>query len=289
MKHQNMILVAIIGELGRYGNVTVAYMNVDKSTADGAVYDIPANTTPILPPHVAPDGKDWLYAPDTQDGWVLADDYADALVYDKRNGLLIAPPAFGQPLADNMTLVTPMYESGMVTYWDDDKQGWVRRKDWSGTQVWSTSDPLQSVILSISDTDIPRGYTDQQPPSAAFDWDAKKSVWVLNKDKQAEMDKQALDAADAQLTCLMSQMCAWLTIESYKPKTDQRGGNILSPVKIDEMLQGLPSSVETDLMRNAWSRATNIEFTNATTQSFAQMLGMSKDQLRAAMTEARGL
>ena len=82
----------------------------------------------------------------------------------------------------------------------------------------------------------------------------------------------------------MSQMCAWLTIESYKPKTDQRGGNILSPVKIDEMLQGLPSSVETDLMRNAWSRATRIEFTSATTQSFAQILDMSKDQLRIAMT-----
>ena len=127
------------------------------------------------------------------------------------------------------------------------------------------------------------------PTSAAFDWDAKKSVWVLNKDKQAEMDKQALDAADAQLTCLMSQMCAWLTIESYKPKAEQRGENILSPLKIDEMLQGLPPSVETDLMRNAWSRATRIEFTSATTQSFAQMLGMSKDQLRAAMTEARGL
>ena len=126
-------------------------------------------------------------------------------------------------------------------------------------------------------------------PSGAHTFDKKTGKWVLNKNKQAELDKQVLDSADAQLTCLMSQMCAWLTIESYKPKTDQRGGNILSPVKIDEMLQGLPSSVETDLMRNAWSRATRVEFTSATTQSFAQMLGMSKDQLRVAMTEARGL
>ena len=36
-------------------------------------------------------------------------------------------------------------------------------------------------------------------------------------------------------------------------------------------------------------RGKRIEFASATTQSFAQMLGMSKDQLRAAMTEARGL
>ena len=126
-------------------------------------------------------------------------------------------------------------------------------------------------------------------PSVAHVYDKKTSEWVLDKDKQAALEKQALDAADAQLTCLMSQMCAWLTIESYKPKTDQRGGNILSPVKIDEMLQGLPSSVETDLMRNAWSRATRIEFTSATTQSFAQILDMSKDQLRIAMTEAKAL
>ena len=126
-------------------------------------------------------------------------------------------------------------------------------------------------------------------PTPAHSFDRKTGKWVLDKNKQAELDKQVLDSADAQLTCLMSQMCAWLTIESYKPKTDQRGGNILSPVKIDEMLQGLPSSVETDLMRNAWSRATRIEFTSATTQSFAQILDMSKDQLRIAMTEAKAL
>ena len=126
-------------------------------------------------------------------------------------------------------------------------------------------------------------------PSPAHVWDTKKSAWVLDKTKQAELDKQVLDSADAQLTCLMSQMCAWLTIESYKPKTDQRGGNILSPVKIDEMLKGLPDSVENDLMRNAWSRATNVEFTSATTQSFAEILGMSKDQLRVAMNEAKAL
>ena len=126
-------------------------------------------------------------------------------------------------------------------------------------------------------------------PTPAHSFDRKTGKWVLDKTKQAELDKQVLDSADAQLTCLMSQMCAWLTVESYKPKTDQRGGNILSPVKIDEMLQGLPSSVETDLMRNAWSRATRIEFTSATTQSFAQILDMSKDQLRIAMTEAKAL
>ena len=74
MKRQNLILVAIIGAFGRYDGVTVAYLNAEKSTADGAVYDVPINTTPTLPPHTAPDGKDWLYAPATSDGWVLIDD-----------------------------------------------------------------------------------------------------------------------------------------------------------------------------------------------------------------------
>lgn len=289
MKHQNLILVAVIGAFGRYGNVTVAHLNAEKSTADGAVYDVPVNTTPTLPPHTAPEGKDWLYAPDTSDGWVLADDYADVVVYDIRTAQRIAPPEFNQPLAEYMTLIEPQFDVGMVTYWDDETQAWAMRDDLTGKQVFSTADPRQSLVLGREDWAVPQGYTEKPAPSLAHVWDAKKGDWLLDKTKQAELDKQALEASDAQLTCLMSQMCAWLTIESYKPNADQRGGNILSPAKIDEMLKGLPDSVETDLMRNAWSRATRIEFTSATTQSFAQILDMSKDQLRVAMTEARGL
>ena len=288
MKHQNLILVAVIGAFGRYGNVTVAHLNAEKSTADGAVYDVPVNTTPTLPPHTAPEGKDWLWSAEAQK-WTLIDNYAVIPVYSKTRVEQCAPPLFGDKLTDDMTLNVPPSEAGKITYWDAKTDGWAMRDDLTGKQVFNTVDPRQSLVLGRDDWTIPDGYTEKPQTTPAHVWNSKTGDWMLDKAKQAELDKQALDESDAQLKCLMSQMCAWLTIESYKPVSEQRGGNILSPAKIDEMLKGLPDSVETDLMRNAWSRATNIEFTSATTQSFAQMLGMSKDQLRAAMTEARGL
>lgn len=57
-------------------------------------------------------------------------------------------------------------------------------------QLWSTIDPLQSIVVS-SHGDIPEGYTTKPPPTPAHDWDAKKSDWTINKTKQAELDKQA--------------------------------------------------------------------------------------------------
>ena len=195
MKHQNLILVAVIGAFGRYGNVTVAHLNAEKSTADGAVYDVPVNTTPTLPPHTAPEGKDWLYAPDTSDGWVLADDYADVVVYDIRTAQRIAPPEFNQPLAEYMTLIEPQFDVGMVTYWDDETQAWAMRDDLTGKQVFSTADPRQSLVLGREDWAVPQGYTEKPAPSLAHVWDAKKGDWLLDKTKQAELDQQAAAAA----------------------------------------------------------------------------------------------
>lgn len=63
-------------------------------------------------------------------------------------------------------------------------------------QLWSTIDPLQSIVLSVDDLDIPEGYTTKPPPTPVHDWDAKKSDWTINKTKQAELDKQAALAAD---------------------------------------------------------------------------------------------
>ena len=286
--HPRFITVAEFDARGQYQNVNVAPLVATESTDTTAVYDVRANQTPVLVPHLAPFGKDWLWSPDAQK-WTLIDNYAVVHVYSKSRVEQCMPPQFGDKLTDDMTLNVPPLESGKITYWDAKSDDWAMRDDLTGKQVFNTADPRQSLVLGRDDWAVPEGYTEKPRPSDAYNWDAKKQDWVLDKTKQAELDKQALEASDAQLTCLMSQMCAWLTIESYKPKTDQRGGNILSPAKIDEMLKGLPDSVETDLMRNAWSRATNIEFTSATTQSFAQMLGMSKDQLRVAMTEARGL
>ena len=251
----------------------------------GGGFLLPANATYTRPELV--DGKAAIYD-SKSDKWTQVTDLRGIDVYTIDGGNPYIVEQLGD-LPDSVTTTKPEPPAGkLIDRFKVDSGEWLYRDDYTGVVVYNTSNG-GTLTLTTADKVIPDGYTTKQRPSDAYNWDAKKGDWLLDKAKQAELDKQALDAVDAQLTCLMSQMCAWLTIESYKPKTDQRGGNILSPVKIDEMLQGLPSSVETDLMRNAWSRATNIEFTSATTQSFAQMLGMSKDQLRAAMTEARGL
>ena len=233
------------------------------------------------------DGKAEIYD-SKSDKWTQVTDLRGIDVYTIDGGNPYIVEQLGD-LPDSVTTTKPEPPAGkLIDRFKVDSGEWLYRDDYTGVVVYNTSNG-GAVTLTATDKMIPEGYTSKQRPSDAYNWDAKKQDWVLDKTKQAELDKQVLDSADAQLTCLMSQMCAWLTIESYKPKTDQRGGNILSPVKIDEMLQGLPSSVETDLMRNAWSRATRIEFTSATTQSFAQILDMSKDQLRIAMTEAKAL
>lgn len=270
-----------------YDPITREFVGVARLDRDplGGGFLLPANATYTRPELM--DGKAAIYD-SKSDKWTQVTDLRGVEVYAIDGGDPHIVEQLGD-LPDSVTTTKPEPPAGkLIDRFKVDSGEWLYRDDYTGVVVYNTSNG-GAVTLTATDKVISEGYTTKQRPSDAYNWDAKKQDWVLDKTKQAELDKQVLDSADAQLTCLMSQMCAWLTVESYKPKTDQRGGNILSPVKIDEMLQGLPSSVETDLMRNAWSRATNIEFTSATTQSFAQMLGMSKDQLRVAMTEARGL
>ena len=270
-----------------YDPITREFVGVARLDRDplGGGFLLPANATYTRPELM--DGKAAIYD-SKSDKWTQVTDLRGIDVYTIDGGNPYIVEQLGD-LPDSVTTTKPEPPAGkLIDRFKVDSGEWLYRDDYTGVVVYNTSNG-GAVTLTATDKVISEGYTTKQRPSDAYNWDAKKQDWVLDKTKQAELDKQVLDSADAQLTCLMSQMCAWLTIESYKPKTDQRGGNILSPVKIDEMLQGLPSSVETDLMRNAWSRATRIEFTNATTQSFAQILDMSKDQLRVAMTEARGL
>ena len=270
-----------------YDPITREFVGVARLDRDplGGGFLLPANATYTRPELM--DGKAAIYD-SKPDKWTQVADLRGVEVYAIDGGDPHIVEQLGD-LPDSVTTTKPEPPAGkLIDRFKVDSGEWLYRDDYTGVVVYNTSNG-GAVTLTATDKVISEGYTTKQRPSDAYNWDAKKQDWVLDKTKQAELDKQVLDSADAQLTCLMSQMCAWLTIESYKPKTDQRGGNILSPVKIDEMLQGLPSSVETDLMRNAWSRATRIEFTSATTQSFAQILDMSKDQLRVAMTEARGL
>lgn len=270
-----------------YDPITREFVGVARLDRDplGGGFLLPANATYTRPELM--DGKAAIYD-SKSDKWTQITDLRGVEVYAIDGGDPHIVEQLGD-LPDSVTTTKPEPPAGkLIDRFKRESGEWLYRDDYTGVVVYNTSNG-GAVTLTATDKVISEGYTTKQRPSDAYNWDAKKQDWVLDKTKQAELDKQVLDSADAQLTCLMSQMCAWLTIESYKPKTDQRGGNILSPVKIDEMLQGLPSSVETDLMRNAWSRATYIEFTNATTQSFAQILDMSKDQLRIAMTEAKAL
>lgn len=270
-----------------YDPITREFVGVARLDRDplGGGFLLPANATYTRPELM--DGKAAIYD-SKSDKWTQVTDLRGIEVYNVDGGHAYVVEQLGD-LPDSVTTTKPEPPAGkLIDRFKVDSGEWLYRDDYTGVVVYNTSNG-GAVTLTATDKVISEGYTTKQRPSDAYNWDAKKQDWVLDKTKQAELDKQVLDSADAQLTCLMSQMCAWLTIESYKPKTDQRGGNILSPVKIDEMLQGLPSSVETDLMRNAWSRATRIEFTSATTQSFAQILDMSKDQLRIAMTEAKAL
>ena len=270
-----------------YDPITREFVGVARLDRDplGGGFLLPANATYTRPELM--DGKAAIYD-SKSDKWTQVTDLRGIDVYTIDGGNPYIVEQLGD-LPDSVTTTKPEPPAGkLIDRFKVDSGEWLYRDDYTGVVVYNTSNG-GAVTLTATDKVISEGYTTKQRPSDAYNWDAKKQDWVLDKTKQAELDKQVLDSADAQLTCLMSQMCAWLTIESYKPKTDQRGGNILSPVKIDEMLQDLPSSVETDLMRNAWSRATRIEFTSATTQSFAQILDMSKDQLRIAMTEAKAL
>ena len=270
-----------------YDPITREFVGVARLDRDplGGGFLLPANATYTRPELM--DGKAAIYD-SKSDKWTQVTDLRGIDVYTIDGGNPYIVEQLGD-LPDSVTTTKPEPPAGkLIDRFKVDSGEWLYRDDYTGVVVYNTSNG-GAVTLTATDKVISEGYTTKQRPSDAYNWDAKKQDWVLDKTKQAELDKQVLDSADAQLTCLMSQMCAWLTIESYKPKTDQRGGNILSPVKIDEMLQGLPSRVETDLMCNAWSRATRIEFTNATTQSFAQILDMCKDQLRIAMTEAKAL
>ena len=119
------------------------------------------------------------------------DSNAETPIYDKRNGYRTEPPQFGQPLTESMTLKAPQHEVGKVTYWDADADNWAQRIDYSGTQCWLTTDPRQSIVLSVDDLDIPEGYTTKPQPTPAHDWDVKKGEWVANKTKKAELAAQA--------------------------------------------------------------------------------------------------
>ena len=190
--YPQFILVSEFSGRGQYQNVNVAHIDYEQTTAERPVYKLNDNQTPVPVPHLAPENKDWQWLGDK---WLLIDDYANMPVYSKASGQRIAPPLFGEALTDDMTLKTPPSESGKITYFDAKANDWAMREDLSGKQVFSTTDPSQSLVLGREDWAVPDGYTETPAPSPAHVWDAKKSAWLLDKAKQAELDAQANQAA----------------------------------------------------------------------------------------------
>ena len=197
--HPRFITVAEFDARGQYQNVNVAPLVATESTDTTAVYDVHANQTPVLVPHLAPFGKDWLWSSNAQK-WTLIDNYAVIPVYSKSRVEQCTPPQFGDELTDDMTLKVPPSEPGKITYWDAKNGDWATRDDLTGKQVFSTADPRQSLVLGRDDWSVPHGYTETPQPTPAHSWDAKSGDWVLDKAKQAELDAQAAkQAAEAAL------------------------------------------------------------------------------------------
>ena len=82
----------------------------------------------------------------------------------------------------------------MIDRFKVDSGEWLYRDDYTGVVVYNTSNG-GAVTLTATDKVISEGYTTKQRPSDAYNWDAKKQDWVLDKTKQAELDKQAALAA----------------------------------------------------------------------------------------------
>ena len=192
--HPRFIVVAEFDARGQYINVNAAPIMIEESTDTTAVYDVRANQTPVLVPHLAPLGNDWLWSADTQT-WMLIDDYAALPVYSKSRVEQCLPPLFGDKLTDDMTLKTPPSEPGKITYWDAKADGWAMRDDLTGKQVFNINDPRQSLVLGRDDWAVPEGYTENQQPTPAHVWNSKTVDWMLDKAKQAELDAQANQAA----------------------------------------------------------------------------------------------
>ena len=109
-------------------------------------------------------------------------------------------------------------------------------------------------------------------PSVTHGWDAKKSVWVLNKDKQAAIDEALRKASIPQVVTIRQAKRALLQVE-------------------------LLDDVEAIMASDAVDRATKIDWENATeverewvkSSDLMQALGIDDDQLDQLFTLASSM
>lgn len=190
-----------------YDPVTREFVGVARLDRDplGGGFLLPANATYARPELV--DCKAAIY--DSKlDIWTQVTDLRGVEVYTVEGGYPHIVEQLGD-LPDTATTTKPEPPAGkLIDRFKVDSGEWLYRDDYTGVVVYNTSNG-GAVTLTATDKVISEGYTTKQRPSDAYNWDAKKQDWVLDKTKQAELDAQAAkQAATAALTNIKQSLQA---------------------------------------------------------------------------------
>ena len=181
-----------------YDPITREFVGVARLDRDplGGGFLLPANATYTRPELM--DGKAAIYD-SKSDKWTQVTDLRGIDVYTIDGGNPYIVEQLGD-LPDSVTTTKPEPPAGKLTdRFKVDSGEWLYRDDYTGVVVYNTSNG-GAVTLTATDKVISEGYTTKQRPSDAYNWDAKKQDWVLDKTKQAELDAQAeKQAAEAAL------------------------------------------------------------------------------------------
>ena len=181
----------------------VGVARLDRDPLSGG-WLMPANAVQVKPDVAnCPDNKTLVLSDDGAK-WVAVEDYRGEVIYRVADGHPAQVNGLGTLSAD-VTLIKPEPEEGfLIDQFDEKSKKWLYRKNFAGMVVYSTDDGAPRT-LTIDDRAIPDGYTDKSRQNDAYNWDAKSSDWVLDKAKQAEIDKQAIQAAGAQKLVAIEQ------------------------------------------------------------------------------------
>ena len=176
-----------------YDPITREFVGVARLDRDplGGGFLLPANATYTRPELM--DGKAAIYD-SKSDKWTQITDLRGVEVYAIDGGDPHIVEQLGD-LPDSVTTTKPEPPAGkLIDRFKVDSGEWLYRDDYTGVVVYNTSNG-GAVTLTATDKVISEGYTTKQRPSDAYNWDAKKGDWLLDKAKQAELDAQANQAA----------------------------------------------------------------------------------------------
>lgn len=106
-------------------------------------------------------------------------------------------------------------------------------------------------------------------PSAAHDWNAKKSEWVLNKERAAALEAQAIKDAVPKLVTMAQAQLALLRFE------------LLDDVEAAMLTDAVPREAKI-----WWTKSTVVRRDDAIVAMMAGLLGLSDEQLDTMFTMA---